>query len=568
MRGVSFRGARAAVFIAAACSLSISCVEADPPPSSSLNAARDGIVAGLSSADFPLYMGATAIDAEASEGASWAPIAWAGPAASAPNRYSLVGTMPAPGWMGTKGSGRMVAWAGHEGAWKAESDGRADNDELRVRLIAWLLGGGTRIAFSSGHEEWLNAANFSPFLREKLAGEGVGFATMPGPIDVARLASCDLLVVGNPWGDMTDAELAAIEAWIETGGALLAAGLGWSWVQHRDDPLLASYPFNRLGARLGFRATDGWIRDPDAANGDPDRPSYRLAPLSSRAARAIIVVRPSEGPVARVKALAAADPSPIYVIQGSRVGLSLPNALWASLVDPDAALAALDAVYEAEYALCGNLNPPYGGDVVWIVPSDEQGTSWWMHAGNPVVYVAEAAQAEVIPRLNGEGQPGWGIAHELGHDFHIESCANLFVAEGTGETWPNVFGMRSYHVNGWDWRLQMGSSRLQVGYDYHALASPDFADLKEDPFIFLGCLDLIIARYGWNGMTAFLSAAAADALGGASAGDDAARVAYMVEGLSESYAIDFSPLFAHWGFAISAATFQATDAYAECDIAW
>jgi hypothetical protein len=46
----------------------------------------------------------------------------------------------------------------------------------------------------------------------------------------------------------------------------------------------------------------------------------------------------------------------------------------------------------------------------------------------------------------------------------------------------------------------MGSGLLDAGHAYHAQAPPDFAVLLADPFIFLGCLDLITARYGWSGM--------------------------------------------------------------------
>jgi hypothetical protein len=401
-----------------------------------------------------------------------------------------------------------------------------------------------------------------------LAGQGVTVSTITGTLDAATLDGYDALILGNPWNEFTTAELDALEAWVRGGGGLLVLGVGWSWPIYSDDPTGDLYPSNVLGERFGFRVMDGSIYDPDPPAGTPDMPGYQIRPLSDYQPLDVVVLRSVETNVATVKDLAAANPDALYVIEGAHMGLQLPTRDWALLDDPVAALAALDRLYEAESALAGGVNPPFDGDVVWIVALDDLDAPWWMHSGNPIVFRADAARAEIIPRFNAEGHPGWGIAHEQGHNMEGDSCANLYVVDGTVEVWENVFGVYSYLQNGWDWTAQMGATLFDAGHAYHAQASPVFADLLADPFILLGCLDLIWTRYGWEGMQRFMTQAATDAAAGVTTADDAARTAYFVEQLSAAYNVDFAPLIVHWGFAVSASSRAITAVYPACDITW
>jgi hypothetical protein len=533
------------------------------PPCPGCPAAHAAIVEGLGLVEFELSMSRVEADRE-----TYVPLVWGSYAATGGDRRGLAGTLPAPGWLGMPGAGRVVVWAGHEGAWGPAGDGLADNDAFRERLLAWLLGDGTRVGFAAGHGEWLQADGCSPELAARLAARGATIGPVAGALDAAALAGQDVVVLGNPWNELTDAELAALEGWVRDGGGLLVLGLGWSWPMYHADPAGEQYPVNRLGERLGFRVQDGSIYDPEAPSGTPEQPGYQVRPLVDYQPRELVVLRAAETDVGAVKALAAAEPDGLYVIEGAHMGLQLPTRDWALLDDPAGALAALDRLYEAELDLVGGVHPPFGGAVVWIVSVDDPDAAWWMHSGNPIVYLAEAARSELIPRFNAEGHPGWGIAHEQGHNMHGESCGNLFVAEVTGEVWVNVFAVWSFRQNGWDWASQMGAGLFDAGHAYHAQAVPDFAELAADPFILLGCFDLLWTRYGWDGMREFLTRAAGEATGGATAGDDAARTAYFIEGLSAAYEVDFAPLFAHWGFAVSDATRAVTAAWPASDIPW
>lgn len=346
------------------------------------------ITDGLARIHFDLLMSRVEADP-----ARYVPLVWASAEATGGDRRGLAGTLPSPGYLGLVGAGRVVAWAGHEGAFGGEGDGREDNDAFRERLLTWLLDGGTRIGFGSAHGEWLRLDGFSPAVRARLEARGLQLAELPGTLDAAALAGVDVLVVGNPWGDLSPEEIEAVATWVEGGGAALVLGLGWSWRGNNDDPAADRYPVQRLGRRLGFEVMDGAIFDPGARAGTADLPAYDVRPLSTYDPLEVVVLRAAEADVSRVAALAEARPDALYVIEGAHMGLSLPNADWAELVDPIGAVEALDRIYTAELALTGGANPPFGGDMVWILGVDAPDAPWWMHSGNPIIYQAAAARA-------------------------------------------------------------------------------------------------------------------------------------------------------------------------------
>lgn len=519
------------------------------------------VTAGLSKIHFDLSM--SRVQADCSH---YAPLVWASPRAAGGDQMGLAGTLPAPGWLGIVGEGRIVVWAGHEGALTGDDDGRFDNDGFRQNLFAWLLDEGQRVGVSMSHGEWLQIEGISPSLSSWLSARSATPVAIETAYDATLLTSYDVVVFGNPWGDITDEELDALELWVRNGGSLFVLGLGWSWPAYNDDPNLDRYPVNRLGDRLGFRVMDGSIRDPAAPGGTADRPAYAIRPLSEYTPRDVTVLRAVETNVNRVKDLALGSPEDLFVIEGVHMGLQLPTADWPLLDDPNAALDAMDRLYLAELDLAGGVNAPFDGDMIWAIAHESPGDEWWMHSGNPIVFQTAAARTEIIPRFNAAGHPGWGIAHEQGHNMHGDSCGNLFVPDGTAETWTNVFALWSYRQNGWDFVPQMGADLFDAGHAYSDQPTPNFDELLADPFILLGCLELIWSRYGWDGMRRFMTQAATDTAALVEAGDDVARTAYLVEELSHAYEIDFASLIAHWGFAVSDSSRAITIVYPPSDI--
>jgi hypothetical protein len=129
----------------------------------------------------------------------------------------------------------------------------------------------------------------------------------------------------------------------------------------------------------------------------------------------------------------------------------------------------------------------------------------------------------------------------------ISACGNLFVHSGTSEAWCNVFTTWTFDQFGWSERV--GS--FDEGHTYHAQAAPDFSHMTSNPWVLLGCLELIWSRYGWEGMHRFLSKAALDTKNGVRTEGNAEKTAYWVENMSAAYELDFAELIAHWGFPVS-----------------
>jgi hypothetical protein len=457
-----------------------------------------------------------------------------------------------PGWAGDYGAGRVAIWAGHEGFFGGGADGRFDNDVFRGNLITWLLQDGRRLGLTSGHSEWLTLAGFSPALTTALSQRGVVVGDAAGSLTPDTLADYDALVVGNPWGELSTAEIAALEQWVRGGGGLLVLGLGWSWYANHPDPTGADYAVNRLGTVFGWQVEDGQIEDPDAPNSDSAQPAFRSAPLADYTPARVVVLRAAEADIDSVKQLAVEQPGDIYIIEGQYTGLQLPTAKWAGLNSPSQALAILDRAYTTHLALIGGANRPYGGAVIWYESAADPQGEYWMHSGNPIIYKQEAAD-EIITSLNA-GWPGWGMLHELGHDFVISACGDMFVHSGTDEPWCNVFTVWSIEHNGWPQR----ENTFDAGHAYAAQAQPDFAQLTSDPWPLLGCLELIWSRYGWEGMQRLLTRAATDCAAGVTPEDDAWRTDYLAEQLSQGYGVDLAPVLEHWGFTVSPAACQQT----------
>ncbi len=492
----------------------------------------------------------------------FAPIAWAGERANGGDKLGLQGTLPVPGWLGPAGRGRVVVWGAHEGFFGPGPDGRLDNDRLRENLLGWLLDGGKRLGFTSTHSEWLTADGLSPVLGAWLDAAGVSHGDVGAALAPDVLARYDCIVVGNPWGGFSPAEQLALEAWVRDGGALLLLGLGWSWHGGHNDPTGRAYPVNQLARCFKCHVEDGTITDPETPERDSAQPTFGVRPLSAFTPRQVQVLRAAEVDVEQVRQLALEHPENIYIVEGQHMGLQLPNADWAALDSPSRMIEILDSAYQAELALVGGKNSAYDGALIWYVAADDPQGEYWFHSGNPIVFKQEAGP-EIVESFNA-GWPGWGMLHEQGHNMVITACNNLYVCEGTAEPWCNVFTVWAIHAMGWPQR----EGSYDAGQAYHAQAQPDFKQLTRDPWILLGCLELIWSRYGWDGMQRFMTQAATDAAAGRSASGDAAATAYFVEQLSAAYGRDFAPLIAHWGFGVSAASAALTKQYPAAEISW
>lgn len=489
------------------------------------------------------------------------PFVWGGPHAIGGDKLGLQGTLPSPGFGGYYGDGRIAIWSGHEGYFGSGPDASADDNLFRQQLFAWLLDGRHRVGFTGAHGEWLKHNNASPALLASMDGQAITHGSIDSALDEAVLSGYDCVVIGNPWGALTTSERSALESWVGDGGSLLVLSLGWSWGGD-----LADYAPQQLGLTFGWEIQRGTIEDADAPNGDTGKPSFAVQPLTQYTPAKVVILKKGVDDLDSVKLLATNSPGDIYVCEGDYMGLQLPSADWPNLSDPAAAIDCLDAMYMAQIAMVGDQNRPFGGENVWIIPQYAPGAPWYMHSGNPIV-VIDSASADLVSNFNSYGNPGWGIPHEQGHNMHLGACGFLFGADAV-EPCANIFTVRTYQRMGWDLNQGGHAGYFDEGYAYHALPSPNYADMQASAWVFLGLLDLIWKKYGWDAMEAFLAQAAADTASGVTAPDDAFKCAYLVENLSHKYQLDLSPLFDHWDFPLADATRAITDVYPDADIPW
>lgn len=90
---------------------------------------------------------------------------------------------------------------------------------------------------------------------DALARVGAVVTSRDAPTSPSSLAGVDVLLLVHPRRRaLASAEVDAITAFVERGGGLVVADLGWSWTTYEKRPL-AELPANALGARLGFTFT-------------------------------------------------------------------------------------------------------------------------------------------------------------------------------------------------------------------------------------------------------------------------------------------------------------------------
>lgn len=170
------------------------------------------------------------------------------------------------GVAGEHGLGRFAA-LGHDGFFSDQGLLLLDNLPLARSLFSWLAApsGRLTVRVAAGHQEWLGAVEPAVALSSSLEGQGYLVSTVDGAIDGAALVTAGVLLVGNAWGDMTPAEVQAIDDFVASGGGVLLLGLGWSWLAYQGP--LEQYPMNAVGGLFGLRWVEGGIEDPTDQQG-------------------------------------------------------------------------------------------------------------------------------------------------------------------------------------------------------------------------------------------------------------------------------------------------------------
>lgn len=106
----------------------------------------------------------------------------------------------------------------------------------------------------------------------------------------------------------------------------------------------------------------------------------------------------------------------LYIREGQHIKLCLEKEK-VKITDEqmDQWLANLDKVYEAYHDLVGET--PYGGEKIIIINTPGIEPGYWALAGNPILWNSNVKVEEVINRTAEFDDWGFGVMHEIGHDF-------------------------------------------------------------------------------------------------------------------------------------------------------
>ncbi|MCU0917291.1 MAG: hypothetical protein MUC88_22410 [Planctomycetes bacterium] len=160
----------------------------------------------------------------------------------------------------TAGRGRIVAVI--DGFFNSNALGLFDNRRFALNTIGWLAQRPSRrLVITRGHREWFGPAE-SQALQEELRRQGYTTVLWEGAVSSIVLGNAAVVIIGTAWGSFTPAEMAALDGFVDTGGGLLLAGLGWSWEPYNPPYTLDDYPMNVLAEPYGFRWIDGGVFDP------------------------------------------------------------------------------------------------------------------------------------------------------------------------------------------------------------------------------------------------------------------------------------------------------------------
>ncbi len=111
----------------------------------------------------------------------------------------------------------------------------------------------------------------------------------------------------------------------------------------------------------------------------------------------------------------------LRLYEGEHIRIALEPAM--VTVDDEAMerlVACWDRVYEAYGDLVGGF--PYDGEKILILSTPGMERGYWALAGNPILWNAGVKNAQLFERFAAQGDWGFGLMHEIGHDFNQTGC--------------------------------------------------------------------------------------------------------------------------------------------------
>lgn len=172
--------------------------------------------------------------------------------------------------------GRVVAF-GHTGYLDAQTLKTADTGEFLLNAVQWAAGQ-NKADESRVRVAVRRQAGVATFLNE----HGLRAVALESRDWTAKLKFAQVVCL-RP-ASLSDEEVAAVSAFVRGGGGLVAADLGWGWLQlHPGKDLQSDHPGNRLLAPAGILWADGTVHRTDVQGFSTESP----APALTHAARAL-----------------------------------------------------------------------------------------------------------------------------------------------------------------------------------------------------------------------------------------------------------------------------------------
>lgn len=465
------------------------------------------------------------------------------------NPLYLQGSCPPVVVAGRYGKGRVVA-LGHDG-WLLDRSKDRDTSKLAYNCLQWLIGSSrpSNVAFYTSIGTLITTKTFSADIEKGLSERGVTFTDLGEKVSGTDLSRYSVLVIARPHGrSMTADEAEAICRFVEEGGGLLMAGLGWFWAQCNPTLTIEDFPLNVLGRRLGVRYINDIVWE-QSDKGVRLPAKFQTGPLTPWSPRPTKVFKLSETSDQSVHAFVRKNKKTHnFAIEGEHAVLNLPAEAFLQLRSPTKAIKGLDTVYRTHARLASNV--PYDGKKISFVVVDRG--EYHLCSGNPVLIRKDRVPV-VLKDFNELEHAGWGLTHELGHDFVASAHKHAYqLGGGDNESWANVFTTHAYdtlkleydaHDTHWD--------EQRRGIAYYFAKEADYDLLKNDKWIMLSLLTVIKDTYGWGSFYRFFKVCADNAKAGKQPGSEQEKVDFLVRELSLAAGVDLSSYFVRWGLPVS-----------------
>jgi len=348
--------------------------------------------------------------------------------------------------------------------------------------------------------------------------------------------------------DANEAE--TICRFVEEGGGLLMAGLGWFWAQCNPTLTIEDFPLNVLGRRLGVKFLSDIVWE-QSDKGQRLPAKFQVGPLIPWCPRPTKVFKLGETTDQSVHTFVSRHKKTHnFAIEGEHVVLNLPADAFLQLRRPIKAVEDLDTVYKTHAHLASNV--PYDGKKISFVVVDR--LKYHLCSGNPVLIRRDRVPV-VLKDFNELGHPGWGLTHELGHDFVASAHKHAYqLGDGDNESWANVFTTHAYDTLKLEYdRYDTHWNEQRSGIAYYFAKEADYEHLKNHKWIMHSLLMVIKETYGWDPFYRFFKACAHKAKAGKPPDTEQEKVDFLVRELSVAASVDLSSYFVRWGFPVSKA---------------